>query len=118
MRSGLVPIILSLAGCGGLKASCPTAMSTTYADVDGDGWGDENAPIQICGTPGPTDVVSGGDCDDSDPTIYPGADEVCDGIDRDCNGAIDDGLSRVWAVAERCIDQAVVDGQLLPPPTV
>ena len=32
------------------------------------------------------------------------------------NGAIDDGLSRVWAVAERCIDQAVVDGQLRPPP--
>ena len=32
------------------------------------------------------------------------------------NGAIDDGLSRVWTVAERCIDQAVVDGQLRPPP--
>ncbi|MEM9464502.1 MAG: HD domain-containing protein [Actinomycetota bacterium] len=31
------------------------------------------------------------------------------------NGAIDDGLSRVWAVAERLIDQAVTDGQLLPP---
>lgn len=33
------------------------------------------------------------------------------------NGAIDDGLSRVWAVAERLIDQAVADGQLLPPTT-
>ncbi len=32
------------------------------------------------------------------------------------NGAIDDGLSQVWAVAERFIDQAVADGQLLPPP--
>lgn len=32
------------------------------------------------------------------------------------NGAIDDGLSRVWAVAEQLIDQAVADGQLLPPP--
>lgn len=31
------------------------------------------------------------------------------------NGAIDDGLSKVWAVAERLIDQAVEDGQLLPP---
>ncbi|MEM9518068.1 MAG: HD domain-containing protein [Actinomycetota bacterium] len=31
------------------------------------------------------------------------------------NGAIDDGLSQVWAVAERFIDQAVADGQLLPP---
>lgn len=32
------------------------------------------------------------------------------------NGAIDDGLSRVWTVAERFIDQAVADGQLLPAP--
>ena len=32
------------------------------------------------------------------------------------NGAIDDGLSQVWTVAERFIDQAVADGQLLPPP--
>ena len=32
------------------------------------------------------------------------------------NGTIDDGLSRVWAVAERFIDQAVADGQLKPAP--
>ena len=30
------------------------------------------------------------DCDDTDETVSPGALEVCDGIDRDCNGAIDD----------------------------
>ena len=32
------------------------------------------------------------------------------------NGAIDDGLSRGWRAAEQMIDQAVADGQLLPPP--
>ena len=30
------------------------------------------------------------DCNDGDATINPGAIEVCDGIDNNCNGAIDD----------------------------
>lgn len=33
-----------------------------------------------------------GDCNDSDSTTYPGAVEVCDGRDNDCNGLVDDGL--------------------------
>ncbi len=31
------------------------------------------------------------DCDDGDPTIRPGAAELCDGIDNDCSGDVDDG---------------------------
>jgi len=33
------------------------------------------------------------DCDDSNPAVYPGADEVCDGVDNNCNGRVDEGTS-------------------------
>ncbi|MEQ1505355.1 MAG: MopE-related protein, partial [Myxococcota bacterium] len=35
-------------------------------------------------------AIDGPDCDDTDPAVYPGATEVCDGVDDDCDGAIDD----------------------------
>jgi hypothetical protein len=36
------------------------------------------------------------DCDDSDLSVYPGAAEVCDGVDNNCNGAVDEGLLDTW----------------------
>ena len=47
--------------------------------------------------------VQAGDCDDTDPSVHPGAAETCDGVDRDCNGAIDDqDADRDGVLSDEC----------------
>lgn len=62
---------------------------TWYADFDQDGAG-AGAGISACDAPA-GHVSSAGDCDDTDPFVYPSAAEVCDGgLDNDCDGLVDD----------------------------
>jgi large repetitive protein len=60
-----------------------------YADTDGDGYGQDGLTQRGCVRPvGYAEAA--GDCDDSEATIFPGADEVCDGVDQDCDGTVDE----------------------------
>ncbi len=62
-----------------------------YLDADGDGYGDSNNSVVDCNPPAGY-VADKNDCDDTDPNINPGEPEVCDGIDNNCNGLIDEGV--------------------------
>ena len=83
--------------CNGM-ADDAVALLTIYKDNDGDGFASANAAKQDkCNVPvGWTlakdlknDGASDWDCDDSDVTTYPGAVDLCDGKDNDCNGSKD-----------------------------
>jgi hypothetical protein len=62
---------------------------TWYADDDDDGAGDAARAVQACMAPA-GHVAAGDDCDDTDAGVHPGADEVCDAADNDCDGTIDE----------------------------
>ncbi|PNU18791.1 hypothetical protein C2E25_15780 [Geothermobacter hydrogeniphilus] len=75
--------------CNGLVDDAP-GSPTWYADSDGDGFGDPGADRLGCSQPAGF-VADNGDCDDAEATSYPGAFELCDGKDNNCDGSIDVG---------------------------
>ncbi|MCB9760290.1 MAG: hypothetical protein H6739_10680 [Alphaproteobacteria bacterium] len=80
--------------CNGIDDNCDGAVDdgvglVFYADNDGDGYGDPADAVQSCeGNAGY--VADDSDCDDTDPAVNVAADEVCDGIDNDCDEAVDE----------------------------
>ncbi len=69
-----------------IKCEAASSVCTfSILDKDGDGY----AP-QVCG---------GGDCNDADSTVHPGAVETCNGVDDNCNGEVDEPGN---AISEQC----------------
>lgn len=62
-----------------------------YADADGDGFGNPAVSMDACSQPSGY-VLNNTDCDDTRSAVYPGALEICDGLDNDCNGLVDSVL--------------------------
>src|SRR5450432_143674 len=74
-----------VAGCTG---------TTYYIDQDGDGYGSSDPSFRFrveCSQPQGY-VAQMGDCNDFDPAIHPGAVELCDGKDNNCDGNIDENV--------------------------
>ncbi len=72
---------------GSIDEGVPT--TTWYEDLDNDGYGSPDVTIDSCGQP-PGYLETDGDCDDTDSAVHPGATEVCDEMDNDCDGLVDD----------------------------
>jgi len=63
---------------------------TYYVDQDGDYWGSDDKPLKtLCNSAPPGYSVQHGDCDDNNPAINPGREEICDGLDNDCRKGVD-----------------------------
>ncbi len=99
-NAGISPEALDL--CDGVDQNCDGFVDEDaielvyYFDGDGDGAGSDTNAVASC-EPLSGYVLQGGDCDDADGAISPLATDVCDGIDQNCNGAIDeDALNTLY----------------------
>ena len=62
-----------------------------YIDVDADDWGVEGMSECLCGPWELYSALESGDCAPLDPKVHPGADEICNDLDDNCDGEKDEG---------------------------
>jgi gliding motility-associated-like protein len=82
--------------CNGIDDNCSGIideglLTTYYIDVDTDGYGDPNNMIDACTQPLGF-VLNNADCNDAASWANPMGIEVCNGVDDNCDGTIDEGV--------------------------
>jgi hypothetical protein len=94
-RSEINPGVLEV--CNGIDDNCTGGVDEGltfeqyFVDGDGDGYGSGSAQVSCTTVAGR--VTTPGDCNDGNPTIKPSAQELCNGIDDNCSGRADEGLT-------------------------
>jgi hypothetical protein len=84
--------------CNGIDDTCE-GTADEGCDVDGDKYCTKTMAVLKGATcnkstiPSDSSSVAGDDCKDTDAAINPGASEVCDSVDQNCNGEADEGFS-------------------------
>jgi hypothetical protein len=73
--------------------------SVYYLDADGDGFGSATT-ANFCSMPSTGYASNNTDCNDAVATTYPGAPELCNGVDDNCSGFADEGCPSTIAGEE------------------
>ena len=89
--------------CDGIDNDCDGEVDENlgqpgYPDLDGDSYGDRDGQtVTLCNGNTTTHVGNDLDCDDADGEIHVNAAEICDGIDNDCDGTVDEHARTYYA---------------------
>ncbi|MFM7203875.1 MAG: MopE-related protein, partial [Myxococcota bacterium] len=87
--------------CDGIDNDCDgladegIPLDRFYVDADGDAYGDVSSPVDACAAP-PGTVSNHNDCNDGNAEIHPNSQDLCDGIDNDCDGALDEDVVALY----------------------
>ena len=71
------------------------SLDLVFEDADADGFGNPDMFIETCDVPQGY-VYESSDCNDADATINPAADEICDELDNNCDGQINEEIGDLY----------------------